>query len=225
MRFDYYVSASNVIADYLKSAYNLATDVIPPFVNHEFLPIAPPWIDRPANSILPYRKATKGSTEVWDISFAILRHRVTEAIPDTIFEEPLFSGANQPQSLILERIARSRYILMLTEMEGFGLVPLEAMALGTIPLGYDGFGGRHYMRPGVNCAVVPCARVEQAADAVISLLRDESRGQAMSNRARGTAEFFDYGSFAAAWTDRFANLLHLPVLAASTTAYRPPSAV
>lgn len=37
--------------------------------------------------------------------------------------------------------------------EPFGLTPLEAMACGVISVGWDGKGGKEYMRDGVNCIV------------------------------------------------------------------------
>jgi hypothetical protein len=220
MRFDHYISASNIIADYLKSACNIYTNTIPPFVNHEMLPASPEWLDRPANVISSYRKATKGRTELWDLSFKIIHKLVSDTIPGIVFEDPLFNESREIQSDLLARIARARYLLMLTEMEGFGLIPLEAMALGTIPIGYDGFGGGHYMRPWVNCAVVPCAKAEQAAESIIRLIRNEHAGQAMSDRARLTAKCFDYKSFEAAWTSLFSNLLGIAPSAQIGTAYR-----
>ena len=39
--------------------------------------------------------------------------------------------------------------------QGFGLMPLEAMAMGCTVVGFDGYGGRDYMRPDINCCVVP----------------------------------------------------------------------
>ncbi len=64
-------------------------------------------------------------------------------MPVIKFEDPLFNESVKTQSEMLALIARARYILMLTEMEGFGLIPLEAMVLGTIPVGSDEYGGRH----------------------------------------------------------------------------------
>lgn len=46
-----------------------------------------------------------------------------------------------------EVIRRSALFLSFSEREGFGLPPLEAMAAGCVVIGFDGGGGREYLRP------------------------------------------------------------------------------
>ena len=58
-----------------------------------------------------------------------------------------------PQTDFLARLGACRYLVSLSAAEGFGLVPLEAMAMGTTIIGFDGFGGREYMRSGKK---LPC---------------------------------------------------------------------
>ena len=44
-------------------------------------------------------------------------------------------------------LRESLIFLSLGQHEGLPLPPAEAMACGAIVVGYDGFGGREYMRP------------------------------------------------------------------------------
>jgi glycosyltransferase involved in cell wall biosynthesis len=53
-----------------------------------------------------------------------------------------------------EVVGSSLIFLAVSLSEGFGLPPAEAMATGSIVVGYDAFGGREYMRPDVCFPVV-----------------------------------------------------------------------
>ncbi|MGH8091732.1 MAG: glycosyltransferase, partial [Rudaea sp.] len=151
LRFDHYVAASDFVAGFLRNTYSLQTRVITPYIDLERMPAAQAWADRPANRVLPYRK---GLPEIWNASFARLREVVNARAPEIEFAEPL-EGGGLAQPELLARLGAVRHMLTLSAAEGFGLVPLEAMATGTLVIGYDGFGGRHYMRPGENCLVAP----------------------------------------------------------------------
>src|SRR5207302_1108578 len=94
------------------------------------------WFSRPETVVLPYRK---GIPEVWDLSFRRLQEILDKRAPYILLEEPLTPP--MPQSELLSRLGSVRYLLTLSPVEGFGLVPLEAMAMGTLVVGYDGFGG------------------------------------------------------------------------------------
>ncbi|MEO8802872.1 MAG: glycosyltransferase, partial [Rudaea sp.] len=138
MRLDAYVAVSDFVANYLRSVYALDAPVIAPFIKLDRLPTVPDWNQRPANRVLPYRK---GIVEAWEHSWQRLREIVAQKAPHIEFSEPLASGAIA-QSELLARIGSVRYFLTLSAAEGFGLVPLEAMAMGTTVIGYDGYGGR-----------------------------------------------------------------------------------
>ena len=55
----------------------------------------------------------------------------------------------RPQSEVAELIAESLIFLAVSLMEGFGLPAAEAMACGSVVVGYDAFGGRDFLRPDV----------------------------------------------------------------------------
>ena len=220
MCFDHYISASDIIARNLKEVYGVYSPIVAPFINFDNLPLAPDWQSRPANTILPYRKGTRGKIAFWDASYERIRAAVEARLPSVKFLDPIFSGSLKTQSEILRDISTSRYVLMLTEMEGFGLIPLEAMAMGTIPVGYDGFGGKHYMQPGVNCATVPYAQWEAVVDSIVQLVQDDVHGRFMSERGKSTAREFGYPAFEAAWIREFSRILNLPVVGNIGVPYR-----
>jgi len=204
LRFDHYVAVSGFVADFLRTLYAIQVRVIPSFVELERMPAVAEWSQRTA-AVLPYRK---GLPEVWDASFARLREIVARQAPDIAFAEPL-PGGGIPHPQLLARIGAARYLLCLSAAEGFGLVPLEAMALGTLVLGYDGFGGSEYMRNGDNCAVARYADIELVAAQLIAAVRDPLRSAQMAQRGRDTAAQYSYAAFRQAWIEEFSRALQI----------------
>ena len=205
LRLDHYVAASDFVAAFLRHTYALQARVIAPYIELDRLPVAPAWEDRPANVVLPYRK---GLAEVWEASFAHLREIVRTRAPDIEFAEAL-EGGGLAQSELLARLGAVRHMLTLSAAEGFGLVPLEAMAMGTLAVGYDGFGGRHYMRPGDNCLVAPYPRIEQVAEDLIAALRDPARGARIARRGCATAAAYSHAAFRRAWIEELRGALRI----------------
>ncbi|MGA9332797.1 MAG: glycosyltransferase [Rudaea sp.] len=206
-RLDAYVAASDFVADYLRTVYALNVPVIPPFLNLDALPAAPAWDQRPANRVLPYRK---GIADAWESSWQRLRDIVAQEAPHIELAEPLASGAiAQPE--LFARIGAVRYFLTLSAAEGFGLVPLEAMAMGTTVIGYDGFGGRQYMRPDENCRVAPYAQIERVAEMLIDAVNDPTSSARLAQRGRDTAARYDYATFREAWVAYFGRLGIVPL--------------
>lgn len=197
LAFDHYVAASGFVRDFLRTTYALHTRVIAPFVTAADMPATPPWEQRPARRVLPYRK---GIAEVWDQSFARLREIVAAQAVPVEFDEPLV-GAGMAQSELFSRIGACRYFLTLSAAEGFGLVPLEAMALGCTVVGYDGFGGREYMRSGENCLVAAYPRIERVAQLLGEALADPASSAAIARCGRETACAFDAARFRQAWVE------------------------
>jgi len=203
-RYDHYVAVSEFVKSFLQSVYAIDAPVIPAFINVDQIPPASDWKSRPQFKVLPYRK---GLVNLWDLSFDRLREILNERGCKLTFEEPLFSGRYMPQSELFEKIGRYRYLLMLSPAEGFPLVPLEAMGMGTVMIGYDGFGGRHYMQPGINCAVAPYAQIERVAEHLISLSVSPERGLAMSLRGRETAKRYTYDAFRQRWIEELSRIV------------------
>lgn len=203
LKLDHFVACSGFVAEYLRTVYGITPRVIPPFINLDKLPHAPPWRERPEAVVLPFRK---GTPAVWNLSYRRLHELVTRRAPQITLAEPI-GGALVPQHELLTRIAGVRYLLVLSAAEGFGLVPLESMALGTVVIGYDGFGGRHYMRPGENCAVAPYPEIERVSELLIEAVNNPEICAAMALRGLETAARFSYEAFRNAWIEEFNKVL------------------
>ena len=204
-KFDHYVAVSNFVGQFLLTVYDFETRVIPPFINLDNLPSAPDWAQRPETVVLPY---AKGMPEIWDLSWQRLSEIVAARAPHITLAEPI-PACGIPQQELLARIGAARYFLSLSAAEGFGLVPLEAMAMGTTVIGYDGFGGRQYMRPNENCAVVPYPQIERVAELLIAAVRDPGPSEQMARRGRETAARYSYAAFRQAWIKEFSQALQI----------------
>jgi hypothetical protein len=204
-KFDHYVAVSDFVGQFLRTVYALEVRVIAPFIDLEQLPASPDWAQRPDTLVLPYRK---GMPEVWDLSFQRLREILAVRAPHIALAEPIpASGIAHPE--LLTRIGSARYFLTLSAAEGFGLVPLEAMAMGAMVIGYDGFGGRQYMRPNENCAVAPYPQIERVAELVIAAVNDPAHSAEMARRGRETAVRYSYAAFRQAWIEEFSQILQM----------------
>ena len=203
LKLDHFVAVSDFIADYLRALYGLSTRVIPPFINLDRLPPPLPWRERPEGVVLAYCKGMPG---VWRLSYQRLREAVAQRAPEIKLAEPI-PGALVPQREFLSKLAAVRYFLTLSAAEGFGLVPLEAMALGTVVIGYDGYGGRQYMRAGENCAVAPYPDIDRVIELLIEVVRSPEISLAMSLKGQKTAAKFGYEAFRSAWVEEFRRVL------------------
>jgi glycosyltransferase involved in cell wall biosynthesis len=100
----------------------------------------------------------------------------------------------------MRRLSGARYLLTLTLGEGFGLLPLEAMSLGVAVMGFDGFGGRAYMRPGSNSAVVSYPNVDDLIDSASRVLADPGFAQELASTGQADALKYSKAAFEAAWS-------------------------
>jgi hypothetical protein len=201
--FDHYVAVSGFVSAFLSTVYGLQTRVIPPFINIAGLPEVAPWHDRPIGSTYVH---LKGDPAFINPLFDRLRTILAVRAPEIVLQ-PVPHGPFIPQPELLRQIGSHRYFLTLSVSEGFGLVPLEAMALGTTVVGFDSFGGREYMKPGINCAVVPYPDIETVADNLIAVLRSPEQGARLAANGQETAAAYTYEAFVAAWTEEFTRCL------------------
>jgi Glycosyl transferases group 1 len=202
-KLDHYVAVSGFVHKFLQAVYGLDAHVIAPFVDLEQLPPALPWLERPDAVVLPYRK---GIPEAWELSWRRLQNILAERAPHVRLAEPMDSSG-VPHRELLSRLGSTRYFLTLSAAEGFGMVPLEAMAMGATVIGYDGFGGRDYMRPNDNCAVAPYPEIERIAEFVVAAVDNLKRSEAMAQRGRETALKYSYEVFRRAWIEEFRTVL------------------
>jgi hypothetical protein len=210
--FDHYVCVSSFVARFVRTTYGLTAPVIPAFIELGRFPAAPAWRDRPAGSILIY---LKGDSTFPGVALTKLRdavaHRKSGVDLDHILDPlPL------PQVDFLARLGACRYLVSLSATEGFGLVPLEAMAMGTTIIGFDGFGGREYMRPGKNCLVTSYPDIEGVAERLVAALGTPALAERLAEAGRLTALQFGYQRFRAAWHDQFRRFLAVDRIACPT---------
>ncbi|HEX3895031.1 MAG TPA: glycosyltransferase [Rudaea sp.] len=203
LNFDCYVAVSDFVRNFLSTVYGLDVDVIPPFVDVDAVPPAPAWNERPAADVLCYGK---GDAEIWKWSFERLCDIARAHTPHVRLSEPLAARGRQHRDL-LSVIGNYRYFLTLSPAEGFGLVPLEAMAMGTTVVGYDGFGGRHYLRDGENCAVASYPHIDRVAEKLIDVTQRADFALQLAQAGRETAAAYSYDRFRADWIDRLSRAL------------------
>jgi hypothetical protein len=208
-KIDHYVAVSDFVRDFLRTVYALDVPVIEPFIELESLPPSTPWSQRPEARVLPYRK---GIPEVWELSFARLRTIVAARAPHIAFDDPLPSSGIAHRTL-MSHLGERRFVLTLSAAEGFGLVPLEAMAMGATVIGYDGFSGRQYMRSGENCFVAPYPEIERVADMLVEAVASPTRSEAVAQHGRETAQHYSYARFRRAWIDTLSRMLAIEPIA------------
>ncbi|TAN66294.1 MAG: glycosyltransferase family 1 protein [Magnetospirillum sp.] len=200
-RFDLYVSVSEVVRRFLSCTWGIDTAVIPPFIQAAGFPPAPPWRERPADSVLVLMKGDPAHQ-----GFMLDRLRQLVGAAAALVPGP---AGKVPRHELVECMGRYRHVVTLSVAEGFGLMPLEAMAMGATLLGFDGIGGRDYMRSGVNCAVVAYPDLEGVAESILAALRapDEAEALAMVGWATATAPLYTQERFRADWSGQFARIL------------------
>lgn len=194
VRFDRYVCVSDFVRDVIFKTYGMQPPVIPAFVSTDDCEKPLPWADRPAHRVLVHRK---GDAALQTLLFERLQACVKAQVPH-IRLESLSCAALSHRDLVA-RLGRYRYLVTLAAAEGFGMIPLEAMAMGTLVVGFDGFGGRQYMRPESNCLIAAYPDVEAVARHLIRAAEREQAARNLADNGRATAAAFDYRSFRDAW--------------------------
>lgn len=199
-KFHHYVAVSRVVQRLLLGVYGIDAPVIPAFIGDSTAIDRPPWLDRPERSIIVSSKFTAIYLEFLQ---ECLRQRGLQV------EFSFLPSEKMPQQDMLRLIGQYRYFLTLSPAEGFGLMPLEAMSMGALVLGFDGYGGRDFMRSGGNCAVVPYCDIEQMADLIGTVIDDPSIGQRLAEQGVKTAQQpdYQYPSFSRAWKREIASFI------------------
>lgn len=190
--FDHYVAVSGIVKRFLQAVYEIDAPVIPPFFERDSMPRLEEWNERPQGSVFVY---VKGPYQSAAIVLDELKKRVT---PNVRFVD-VVQSMSLPRRDLLFRMAACRYMLTLSPAEGFGLVPLEAMAVGTAVVGFDAFGGRDYFRNMENCAVVPWPKVDLLSQYLIAVVENESLGARLARAGTRTPELYTYELFRSAW--------------------------
>jgi hypothetical protein len=196
---DYYVCVSRFVQDFIGLIYGLTPPVIPAFIHTDLIPECRSWGDRPSNSVLIHGKVYR------DALIQKLTSTMRARYPDISCQ--LVAPVPSDHRAFLRQLGQHRYLLTLSPCEGFGLVPLEAMACGSTVVGFHGGGGTEFMRPGVNCQVTEYPRVVQVADLLADVIRNPDNAEKLALQASKDAQQYSYEVFAQRWIQYLTEVL------------------
>jgi hypothetical protein len=202
-QFDIYVSASETVQRYLSSVWGIASSVIAPFVELDSGVDAVPWHERPQHSAWIFIKRDGPDAAML---YHFLKASISRRFPDLRLEHVIY-GSGLPRHEFHRRLGSVRYLINLTLAEGFGLVPLEAMALGTMVTGLDGLAGRDYLRYGENSLTCSYRELNSLADIVCRAMMDEALAERCALAGRQTAGAYSFAAFERAWLIELERLL------------------
>ncbi|MBK8083550.1 MAG: glycosyltransferase family 4 protein [Devosia sp.] len=191
--FTDYVCVSRHTSDMLRVTYGIRAEVIPACIE----PVAespPAWSARPERRVLVN---LKGDRALNGQLLEEIRSGLAARGLEPEFVDPVQGGVQHAE--LMRTLGSHRFLLTLTDSEGFGLLPLEAMARGVAVTGFDGFGGREYMRHGRNSLCHPFPRVDRVIDSLALLMTDERRARTIAAAGQKTAQSYSAQRFRAAW--------------------------
>jgi len=199
---DLYVSVSQLVSRYVYALYGITTPVVPAFIEPPAVDITP-WESRPQGSALVYMK---NPSREHKITLDFLRHRLQKTAPH-IDLSYVVEGRGMPHNEFMEALGSVCYFVNMSLAEGFGLVPLEAMAMGAMVTGVDGLAGRDYMRPGQNAVVGSIRDLRRLPEAVQRAFEDDALAKQCVEGGLRTAALYGYDSFKTAWLRQLSELL------------------
>ncbi|HET9217257.1 MAG TPA: glycosyltransferase [Terriglobia bacterium] len=203
--FDLYVSVSTLVHDFLEVVYGIDCTIIPPFIEVETLTAPPPWRERPL-TVAMYVKEGEENRAAGDFLLRELSIHIPELKVDVLSKNVLEHRA------LVGRIAHNRYLMNVSLAEGFGLVPLEAMAVGTCVVGLDGLGGRDYLRPGDNSMTYGIKDIGKVIPALKDLTNDAGLSERLTHSGSATARSYTKERFVSSWQNLLQPFLGCPVI-------------
>lgn len=205
-KFDRYVSVSEFVQTFIRTTYDVSSAVIPPFIDVN-VDQDTPWQMRPANASVVYVKGDGNLQRQLFKRFCDECGRLfSSEDPKLTHNFELVIAGTLPQSELLKIVGRHRYFVSLSTCEGFGLVPLEAMALGSTVVAFDGYGGRDYFERGQNSLVRAFPDIEGLAMDLLSVVKDDDLAMRLALQGKETAGQYSYARFKKDWEDVLAGL-------------------
>lgn len=123
-----------------------------------------------------------------------------------------FEGFKNP----LEYYKRASILMLTSEYEGFGLVIVEGMTFGVVPVVYDSYKAVHdIITDGKDGFIVPringdfCSH--EMADSMRKLMADEDMRTSMMRNTKKSAVRFSLNNVSKQWSDVFTDLVYSPV--------------
>jgi len=132
----------------------------------------------------------------------------------------LFLGAKD-QEVLPNYYAAAEMVVMPSHYESFGMVALEAMAMGRPVIASEVGGLAYLIQDGINGYHVPSRDAEALAERIYELLTNVECREEMGREARRYAERFDWSVIAARLSNVYAELLHRAPLPADDSAFLP----
>ncbi len=137
-----------------------------------------------------------------------------------IHDVVVFLGAKD-QNVLPYYYAAAEMVVMPSHYESFGMVALEAMAMGRPVIASEVGGLAFLVQDGLTGYHVPSRDPEALAERLFTLLADESCREAMGQAARRYAEQFDWAIIAARLVGVYDELLGYSALPLPATASLP----
>ncbi len=195
--FDEYVCVSPFAQAFIYNTYGIKSQVISAFIGQENFPAPIKWEDK-KDEVLIYPKHGKDH-------FDLFAPYLMAQLDEVGISYQLFDKKRKIQTELFHELNQYRYVLSLSIVEGFGLVPLEAMYLGCIVAGFDGFGGRTFMNA-TNSVTVAYPNLDQIVPAIQELRTDPFNAKQLSLVARQTASKYTQARFHQEWREFFRSL-------------------
>ena len=190
---DSYVSVSAFVQQTLRHFYGIDSPVIHPFIDLDSLPEQLAWQDRDPNAVVIFVKPPPPV----DVLIGAFLSRLSARHPGV---QPSVRVIERgvPHAELIALLGRTRYLLALSPMEGFGLVPLEAMASGCAVVGFHGGGGLEYMN-NENSRNIGYPRLDTLVDQFAEVLTNPQLAEAIAARGMVDAQRFTRSRFDAEW--------------------------
>lgn len=202
--FDKYVAVSPFVQKYMSDIYDLQMPVIPAFIHSEDFEQPPiPWHERPQGSVVTMLK--------YD-GTRLLEHfenLVKKAYPELQYSLKVIPRGT-PHHDVLKEMSRNRYFLWLSQVEGFGIPPLEAMMCGCAVVGFHAGGGLSYFKHNHNASVFAYPKMAEAVDAFHTLLTEPQTAAKLAKNAETAAEPYTYDRFLKSWLTELTSFIGAP---------------
>jgi hypothetical protein len=191
---DLYVASSAFVRDHLALHYGMAPNVISPFVDLAAMPDPPRYVDRAPASALVYTKV------YGEALLEALRERLL--VRSLAFE--LVLPAPMDHAAYLRALGSHRFSLSLGPLHGFGLVPLESLALGTVPLGFHGQGALDYLDEVTGAGLTHYPDLDGVVARLERLVADPEAAATISAAGPDVAARYGPEVFERRWVDELA---------------------
>ncbi len=192
--FDTYACVSTAVQQYVNAIYAFSPRIIPPFIEIAPTTDIPAWEERNPFSFFIYQKFY---TPEHDFLLKQICNFISAHFPYATMDVVVHKTI--PQAEFFQRIKKCRYFINISIGEGFGLAPLEAMALGCMVMGLDGVGGRDYMKHGENCLTYAFKDWNSIFASLREIVKNDIRAKTIVESGRITALYYNYDNFLNHW--------------------------